>query len=75
MACPVQSLMLALLGFRVVAVSLLPVGKDTIIYGSSDGGYNVHAKNPEFNKLMKMAGRALNLKARFSFFSFFSQCR
>eukprot|EP01125_Pyxidicula_operculata_P011795 TRINITY_DN385_c1_g1_i1.p1 TRINITY_DN385_c1_g1~~TRINITY_DN385_c1_g1_i1.p1 ORF type:complete len:1249 (+),score=314.60 TRINITY_DN385_c1_g1_i1:1159-4905(+) len=49
-------------GFRVVAMSVLPVKKDSIIYGSQDGGVTVHADNPKLNSLMKMAGKMLNLK-------------
>lgn len=41
-------------GFRVVAMSVLPVDKTTIIYGSNDGGQTVFASNPKFNALMKI---------------------
>jgi hypothetical protein len=37
-------------GFRILATSLLPLGPNTICYGSHDAGKTVHASNPEFNK-------------------------
>ena len=39
-------------GFRVVAMSLLPVNKNTIVYGSADGGKTVHNSDPELNEKM-----------------------
>lgn len=65
-------------GFRVVAMTLLPVkGADTLIYGSDNGGnrwlpkvsdnwysgLTVLAKDPKFNELMEEVGKYLNLKA------------
>jgi hypothetical protein len=49
-------------GFRLVAMSILPVSESTIIYGTSDGGISVHKKHPKFNKMMKNAGLQLNMK-------------
>lgn len=66
-------------GFRLIAMSILPVGEETIIYGSwyvgvklttshiiniqrSDAGRNIHANDEEFNELMKVAAKKLNLK-------------
>lgn len=66
-------------GFRLIAMSILPVGEETIIYGSwygvvyinivrnliilrSDAGRNIHANDDEFNELMKVAAKKLNLK-------------
>jgi hypothetical protein len=43
-------------------MSILPVGKDTIIYGSCDAGRNIHAIDPELNKLMAKAAKMQNLK-------------
>lgn len=41
-------------GFRVVAMSLLPIcGDETIIYGSSNAGRAVCASDEKFNKLVK----------------------
>jgi hypothetical protein len=50
-------------GFRLVALSLLPIDKTTLIYGSSDGGQHVRATIPKFNLLMEQAAAILNLKA------------
>jgi hypothetical protein len=33
-------------------MSILPISKDTIIYGSADGGKTVHADNPQFNLIV-----------------------
>ena len=44
------------------ATSILPVGPNTIVYGSADGSKTVHNKYKDMNALMKKAGRALNLK-------------
>lgn len=49
-------------GYRVVAMSLLPIAKDTIIYGSADAGETVHASDPAFNQRMSQAAHVLNLK-------------
>lgn len=49
-------------GYRLVAISVLPIDKSTIIYGSHDGGQHVHAKKPEFNQKMIEAAKMLNLK-------------
>eukprot|EP00029_Vermamoeba_vermiformis_P008493 TRINITY_DN3992_c0_g1_i1.p1 TRINITY_DN3992_c0_g1~~TRINITY_DN3992_c0_g1_i1.p1 ORF type:complete len:924 (-),score=198.60 TRINITY_DN3992_c0_g1_i1:32-2803(-) len=49
-------------GFRLIAMSILPVGEETIIYGSCDAGRNIHANDDEFNELMKVAAKKLNLK-------------
>jgi hypothetical protein len=38
-------------------MSVLPVDKSTIIYGSHDGGNTVYAENPKFNLLMKIVCR------------------
>ena len=48
-------------GFRLIAMSLLPIQGDSLIYGSKDAGLTVHASDPEFNGLMKKAGQELNL--------------
>eukprot|EP01127_Copromyxa_protea_P018085 TRINITY_DN5615_c0_g1_i5.p1 TRINITY_DN5615_c0_g1~~TRINITY_DN5615_c0_g1_i5.p1 ORF type:complete len:1747 (+),score=336.92 TRINITY_DN5615_c0_g1_i5:29-5269(+) len=49
-------------GFRLVAMSLLPINKNTLIYGSDDAGKNVHNDDPEFASLMKEAASLINLK-------------
>ena len=49
-------------GYRLVALSLLPVGADTLIYGSEDAGLNVVNKDPALGKIMLQAADILNLK-------------
>ncbi len=49
------------LGFRVLAVSLLPISKATLRYGSDSGGRIARALDPSLNVLMKKAGQKLNL--------------
>ena len=34
------------MGYRVIAMSLLPIGPDTIVYGTCDAGANVFMTNP-----------------------------
>lgn len=49
-------------GYRVVAEALLPISKETIIYGSSDAGNTVHNSDPIFNDKMAQIAALLNLK-------------
>jgi hypothetical protein len=39
-------------GFRLTALSLLPIHKDSIKYGSSDAGITVHAEDTKLNQIM-----------------------
>ena len=48
-------------GFRVVAMSLLPIRDGRLIYGSDDCGKTVHNDNPAFSEKMRIAGEKLNL--------------
>ena len=41
-------------GYVVVAQSLLPVGRTTIVYGSNDAGRTIHASDKEFDRLMHL---------------------
>jgi len=50
------------LGYRLVAVSLLPISDNTLVYGSSNGGLSVHADEDEANRLMEELGKKLNLR-------------
>ena len=50
------------LGFRLVAISLLPIDRSTIIYGSNDGGKTIHNSDPQFASMIKQVARELNLK-------------
>lgn len=49
-------------GFRLQAISLLPINKSTLAYGSSDGARTVHTSDAGLNECMKQAGVLLNLK-------------
>jgi hypothetical protein len=44
-------------GWRVSAISLLPIGKNTLKYGSGDGGVTVKKDIPELNDIMFAAGK------------------
>jgi Clustered mitochondria len=50
-------------GFRLVAMSTLPIrGGETLLYGSPDGGKNVISKDEAFSSLIATACGKLNLK-------------
>jgi hypothetical protein len=49
-------------GFRVLAISILPIKDGSLCYGSSNAGRNVHDDNPEVNKKMDEAAAILFLK-------------
>lgn len=49
-------------GFRIIAVSLLPIDSTTLVYGSSDGGITVCSTCDQFCEIIKGVGSALNLK-------------
>lgn len=57
-------------GHRLIASSLLPISKDTLVYGSSDGGRTVRADVPELNQLMEKVAQILNLKGNLICFVF-----
>jgi len=50
-------------GFRVIAMSILPVDKDSIYYGSNDYGVNIHNKDPYLSDKVKSISTILNLKS------------
>lgn len=50
-------------GFRIIAVSVIPISKQTIIYGSHDGGKTVHADYEAFNMRLNRIFAGFNLKA------------
>jgi len=54
------------LGFRLIAMSLLPIDKTTIVYGSSDGGFRVHDSDTEAAQKMMICAKKLNLKKHFA---------
>jgi len=49
-------------GFRVIAVSVLPLNAGTLRYGSDDGGVTVFASIPDLNEKMEAMGKYLKLK-------------
>lgn len=49
-------------GWRLICLSLLPIDKSTIVYGSVDGGASVFNEDKILNEKMKNAGKLLNLK-------------
>lgn len=48
------------LGFRLIALSLLPINHETIVYGSNDSGIVVNAQSP-YDKIMEDVGNQMNL--------------
>eukprot|EP01132_Coremiostelium_polycephalum_P007680 gene7680-9448_t len=53
-------------GYRLIAISVLPISKDSLIYGSCDGGNTVHNDIQEINDIMETVGRSMNLKGHLS---------
>ena len=49
-------------GFRMTVSAYLPVGKDTIVYGSNDGGRTVWNKSSDMHTSMQTAAKKLNLR-------------
>ena len=49
-------------GFRLIATSVVPIGKDTLVYGSADAAKTIHNDVPEFEEKMAHAAQALNIK-------------
>eukprot|EP00727_Mastigamoeba_balamuthi_P014552 m51a1_g9721 hypothetical protein (2366) ;mRNA; r:1452232-1471747 len=49
-------------GFRVAAISQLPLSADSLVYGSGDGGQTVRKSIGELNGVMEEAAKFLNLK-------------
>ncbi|PRP79299.1 ABC transporter B family member 11-like [Planoprotostelium fungivorum] len=50
-------------GWRLQAISLLPVGSNTLVYGSADGGRTMKTEIPELNSYMARAAQVMNIKA------------
>jgi len=49
----------------MVALSLLPISKNTIVYGSHDGGSTVHADHKVFNNKFDTIFKRLNLRPHY----------
>lgn len=43
-------------------MSILPIKKSTIVYGSNDYGHTMHAENKKLGAKMRIAARKLNIK-------------
>lgn len=50
-------------GFRMTAQALLPLGSDSLKYGSCDAGRTVHKDDPIMNELIKRAAENLNIRS------------
>jgi hypothetical protein len=50
------------LGYTIEGQSIVPVDKNTLLYGSSDGGRTIHADDPILNAKMETAAKILNIK-------------
>jgi hypothetical protein len=49
-------------GFRIIATTRLPINKETLKYGSGDGGQTIHKDDKRLNRLMKRAAKTINIK-------------
>jgi hypothetical protein len=50
------------LGRRLSASTLLPIGSDTLIYGSADGGKSIVESSAEMKSIMRSISEKLHLK-------------
>ena len=48
-------------GYRLTAISLLPIAKETIVYGSHDAAETIHCSE-EVSGWMKKLGEEMNIK-------------
>lgn len=48
-------------GFRLLAISYLPVNSKTLMYGSANGGATVHADIPELTEQMEFVGHVYKI--------------
>ncbi len=54
------------MGFRLIAMSILPISRQTIVYGSSDCGQTIHTNAaPAAVAALKLLARRLNLKPHY----------
>ncbi len=49
-------------GWRLICTSALPLGKDTLRYGSDDAGQTVRCDDPLLNQMMEQAAYKINIK-------------
>jgi len=52
-------------GYCIMAYTILPITKHTIIYGSADGGKTVHDDIDEVNEMMKKAAKKINIAGHY----------
>jgi len=52
-------------GFTLVALSMLPIGKKSLVYGSDDAGRSVHFDDDALYEKMKRTAQNLNLKGHY----------
>lgn len=52
-------------GFTLVALSMLPIGGNSLVYGSDDAGRTVHFDDDVIYEKMKQTANALNLKGHY----------
>lgn len=50
---------------RLLASSLIPISKDSLIYGSSNGGITIVSKSNEMNQKIQLIAKLLNLQGIF----------
>jgi hypothetical protein len=50
------------LGYRLIACSILPIDRSTLVYGSSDAGKTVHDGSAEVRSKLREVAEVLNLK-------------
>lgn len=54
------------MGFRLIAMSILPISRNTIVYGSSDFGQTIHSNaSPAAQAALKQLAKRLNLKPHY----------
>lgn len=53
-------------GFRMIAMPLLPIDKNTIKYGSNDAGVTVHTRDETLNVLMKAAADRIHIRGHYT---------
>lgn len=49
-------------GFRLIATTRLPLSKNSLVYGSADGGITIRKDDATLNTLMARAAKILNIK-------------
>lgn len=49
-------------GYRLTAMTLLPINSNTIRYGSADAGITMYSSNSKLNELIKKTASRINLE-------------